>query len=176
MTDPMETSRLILRPFTVDDVEPAHGWFSDPAVMRYTLLGPDKVRADTAARIAFYERHQADHGYSKWIIIDRASGRPAGDAGLIFLPEHQWIDFGYRLAQPFWGRGLATEAASAWVQAAFGPLRLECLTAIVHPEHTPSIRVLQKLGFVQDRREVIRAIEWIVCRLFASRNDPPGNA
>jgi RimJ/RimL family protein N-acetyltransferase len=36
------------------------------------------------------------------------------------LKDYGWIDLGFRLAQPCWGKGLATEMASAWVRAAFG--------------------------------------------------------
>jgi Acetyltransferase (GNAT) domain len=35
------------------------------------------------------------------------------------LKDYGWIDLGFRLAQPSWGNGLATEVASAWVRAAF---------------------------------------------------------
>lgn len=165
MGDVIETDRLRLRPFTSDDARSAFEWFGDPLVMRFTPSGPDKEMAQTAARIAEYRRHQSKYGYSKWIIIERESERPIGDAGLMFLPEYGWTDFGYRLAQPFWGKGLATEAGSAWVQKAFGELELDRLVAIVHPENHASIRVLQKLGFLEERREVIMGMASVVCCL-----------
>jgi ribosomal-protein-alanine N-acetyltransferase len=163
--DAIDTDRLRLRPFISDDVKFAFDWFGDPLVMRFTPSGPDRSMEQTAARIANYKRHQAKHGFSKWIIIERDLGRPIGDAGLLLLAEYGWIDFGYRLAQPFWGKGLATEAASAWVQKAFGELKLDRLAAIVHPENYASIRVLQKLGFLEERRDVIMGMSSIVCGL-----------
>ena len=60
---------------------------------------------------------------------------------------------------------LATEAASGWVQKAFGELKLDRLAAIVHPESYASIRVLQKLGFLEARRDVIIGMSSIVCGL-----------
>src|SRR5215469_6986777 len=119
MNDPIQTGRLTLRPFTPEDVREAFGWFGHPVVMFYTPSGPDRDMADTAARIASYQRHQTEWGFSKWIIADHNSGRPIGDAGLLFTPDYDWVDFGYRLARPYWGQGLATEAASAWVERAF---------------------------------------------------------
>jgi len=163
--DAIHTNRMSLRPFTADDVQHAFGWFGDPLVMRFTPSGPDRTMQETAARIASYERHQSQHGFSKWIIIDRSCSRPIGDAGLMSFPEYGWIDFGYRLAQPYWGKGLATEVASAWVQTAFGELALDRLTAIVHPENCASLRVLQKLGFVKQRRDVFRGMECVVFNL-----------
>lgn len=105
MLDTIDTDRLRLRLFISDDVQFAFDWFGDPLVMRFTPSGPDKKMEQTAARIANYKRHQSGHGFSKWIIIERGSGRPIGDAGLLLLAEYGWIDFGYRLAQPFWGKG-----------------------------------------------------------------------
>jgi ribosomal-protein-alanine N-acetyltransferase len=88
MDDPIETSRLRLRPFRSDDVQGAFDWFGDPAVMRFTPSGPDQNISQAAARIANYQRHQSQFGYSKWIIIERATERPIGDAGLLFLRDY----------------------------------------------------------------------------------------
>jgi ribosomal-protein-alanine N-acetyltransferase len=175
--DPIETDRLRLRPFTPADVQAAFGWFGDPFVMRFTPSGPDSSMGETATRLTSYQCHQSAHGFSKWIIIDRSSNRAIGDSGLLVLPEYGWIDFGYRLARPFWGKGLATEAASAWVQKAFSELNLNRLTAIVNPENASSTRVLQKLGFLEERRERIMGMESIVyCLTPRGRGDPPDHA
>lgn len=171
MDEAIETVRLNLRPFNEDDVREAFSWFGDPLVMRFTPSGPDRNMAQTGERIATYLCHQAEHGFSKWIIVDRNSGRPIGDAGLLFVAEYDWIDFGYRLARPYWGQGLATEAASAWVERAFTQLMLSCLVSIVHPENHASIRVLQKLRFVEERRCEVMGMNSIVYRLTAPLRD-----
>ena len=85
----------------------------------------------------------------------------------MFIPEYDWFDFGYRLARLYWGQGLATEAASAWVERAFGELKLSRLVSIVHPENLASIRVLEKLGFCEERRGVVMGMTSIVCCLTA---------
>lgn len=174
MDKPIETVRLILRPFSDDDAVEAFSWFGDATVMRYTPSGPDRDVAQTTARIAMYRHHQSERGFSKWIITERSSGRPIGDAGLLFIEEYGWIDFGYRIARPYWGSGFATEAASAWVERAFGLPELSCLTAIVHPENSQSIRVLQKLRFVEECRQKVMGMNSIVYRLTApAQTDPP---
>lgn len=173
MQDAIDTDRLRLRPFLPDDIRFAFDWFGDPSVMRFTPSGPDRSMEETSIRIANYERHQSEHGFSKWIIIERDSDHPIGDAGLLLLAEYGWIDLGYRLAQPFWGKGLATEAASAWVQKAFGELKLDRLAAIVHPENYASIRVLEKLGFLEERRDIIMGMNSIVCGLTPDRTRNP---
>jgi RimJ/RimL family protein N-acetyltransferase len=167
MQIPMETERLILRPFEIADAEAAFVWFGDPVVMRFTPSGPDASIERTEARLAHYLEHQDAHGFSKWLILDRHSKLPIGDSGLLLLPDYGWIDFGFRLAQPCWGKGLATEAASVWVRAAFGELHLEQLTAMVHPENVASIRVLAKLGFREGRRATIMGMHSILFFLSA---------
>jgi RimJ/RimL family protein N-acetyltransferase len=144
----IETNRLILRPFESDDVEAAFTWFGNPIIMRFTPTGPDISIEQTKARLAKYQEHQTTHGFSKWIILDRRLGRAIGDSGLLMIEEYGWIDLGFRLAQRYWGKGLATEVASVWVRAAFDDFHIDRLTAIVHPENLASIRVLEKLGFL----------------------------
>ena len=163
----LETSRLILRPFESGDVEPAFGWFGDPIVMRFTPTGPDASIEQTKTRLANYQQHQMTHGFSKWIILERQLGRAIGDSGLLKLEEHGWIDLGFRLAQSYWGKGLATEAASAWVRAAFDDFHIDRLTALVHPENVASIRVLEKLRFQPERRDTIMGMKSIVYSLHA---------
>ena len=107
--------------------------------------GPHASIQQTKARLARYHEHQTAHGFSKRIILDRGSARPLGDAGLLVLKEYGWIDLGFRQAQSYWGKGLATEAASAWVQSAFNEFHIDRLDEFVHPGNVASIRVAGKV-------------------------------
>ncbi len=167
MRTTIETSRLILRPFETGDVEAAFTWFGNPIVMRFTPTGPDTSIEQTKTRLAKYQEHQTAHGFSKWIILDRRLGCAIGDSGLLVLQEYGWIDLGFRFAQPHWGKGLATEVASVWVRAAFNDFHIDRLTAIAHPENFASIRVLEKLGFLTERRDTIMGMNSIVFSLSA---------
>jgi [ribosomal protein S5]-alanine N-acetyltransferase len=164
----IETDRLVLRPFESGDVEAAFAWFGDPIVMRFTPTGPDTSIELTRARLANYQEHQTEHGFSRWVVLDRHSGRPIGDSGLLALQEYGWIDLGFRLAKRYWGQGLATEAAFAWVQAAFDDFHIDRLTAFVHPENVASIRVLEKLRFHAERRDTIMGMNSILFSLGAT--------
>lgn len=163
----IETSRLILRPFEPTDAEAAFGWFGDPVVMRFTPTGPDTSIDETKTRLDKYRNHQIAHGFSKWTIVDRNTGHLIGDSGLLVLQDYGWIDLGFRLKQACWGKGLATEVASAWVHAAFKDLNIDRLTALVHPENGPSIRVLTKLGFCVERQDTIMGMNSILFTLDA---------
>jgi [ribosomal protein S5]-alanine N-acetyltransferase len=168
MRDKIETDRLILRPFEPADAQTAFEWFGDPVVMRFTPTGPDKSVEETRARLAEYQRHQREHGFSKWLILDAHSGDFIGDSGLLVLREYGWIDLGFRLGQQHWRKGLATEAAAVWVRAAFDEFNITRLGAFVHPENVASIRVLEKVGFHAERQDIVMGIEAIVFSLDAS--------
>ena len=71
MRVPIETERLILRPFEAVDAQAAYGWFGDPVVMRFTPGGPDKGIEETTTRLANYREHQIARGFGKWITLDR---------------------------------------------------------------------------------------------------------
>ena len=163
----IETDRLILRPFDPSDAEAAFGWLGNPVVMRFTPTGPLKSIEETNTRLAFFMDHQKAHGFSKWLVLDRNSGVAIGDSGLLILKDYGWIDLGFRFAQQYWGRGLATEAASAWVHTAFDEFRLKRLGAFVHPENVASIRVLEKVEFRNERREMVMGMNSILFYLDA---------
>lgn len=162
MTSPLETPQLFLRPFVPEDAALAFPWLTDAEIMRYMPTGQDFTLAQVEARIARYIAHQGQHGYSRWLAVERSSGLPVGDAGLLYLPATQEVELGYRVIQSHWGRGLATEMAAAWLAQAFGPLDLTEVIAFSHPENLGSIRVMEKSGFHFLRHEQIAGMGVVV--------------
>lgn len=151
----IETNRLLVRPFQQGDAEVAHAWFGNDVVMKHTPTGPDKSIQETQTRLTEYQTHQDSNGFSKWLILDRETRLPIGDSGLLTSSEFDWIDLGIRFAQPYWGRGLATEVGRAWIKKAFGELGLEQLGAFIHLEHSASIGLIKKLGFRFEREDIV---------------------
>ena len=147
---PLHGDRLDLRPFTAADLEDMHRVYGDPEVMRHVGEGGAVTREESARMLAAYRRHQAEHGFAFWAVIDRGAGTLIGDAGLEVAPGG--VELGYTLARAWWGQGLATEAARLCVAAAFGPLGLPRLLAVADPHNPASARVLARLGFVEEGR------------------------
>jgi [ribosomal protein S5]-alanine N-acetyltransferase len=162
MPEILSTPRLLLRPFRLSDAAEAFGWFGDAEVMRYSSLGPDQGLAQTKARVQGYIEHQAHYGYSKWIVVERATSQPVGDSGLMTLPGSDEIELGYRFRRTCWGRGLATEAALAWLQHAFGPLQLPAVIAFANRANAASVRVMQKVGMHFLRFDTLLGIDAVV--------------
>jgi ribosomal-protein-alanine N-acetyltransferase len=143
--DSLATLSLDLRPFTDGDAEAMHRIYSDPLVMRYVATGPAVDRAATERLLRDYTVHQRAHGYSFWGVVERSSGALIGDAGLYRTPAGE-VELGYTLAAPWWGRGYATEAAEAWLAAAFETLGIAEVIALAEPANVASLRVLEKVG------------------------------
>jgi len=143
--DLIETPRLLLRPFGPGDAVLVHRVYSDPEVMRYVATGPMADLAVTERLLADYQAHQTRLGYSFWAVIERSSGALIGDAGLYRTPTGE-VELGYTLGLQWWGRGYATEAASAWLECAFSSLGIFEVVALAEPANVASLHVLEKLG------------------------------
>jgi RimJ/RimL family protein N-acetyltransferase len=161
----LQTTRTVMRPFSEADVIEAFSWFGDPAVMKFTPHGPDATIESTIERIKHYLEHQSNYGCAKWIILERNSMKPIGDAGPMYFPECQSFELGYRLLPGYWNKGLATEVALAWVQLRFQIPGLMNLMAFTHPENAASIRVLEKVGFNFSHRDHLMGMESMVFKI-----------
>jgi ribosomal-protein-alanine N-acetyltransferase len=104
-------------------------------------------------------KHWDEHGYGWWAVEPRASQTTRspgtarvsdsaliGWAGLTYLPETDETEVAYLLDKPFWGRGLATEAARASLRYGFEELAIDTIVGVVHPDNLASQRVLTKAG------------------------------
>jgi RimJ/RimL family protein N-acetyltransferase len=164
----LDTPRLQLRPFTPDDVDAIHVVYSDPDVMRWVGSGPMADRAGSERLVESYAGHQQTYGFAFWAVIERASGALIGDAGL-----HRTVvgetELGYTLAKSAWGRGYATEAAGAWLQAAFGELAIDEVIALVEAPNRASVHVLEKVGFRRNGTRVAFGREHLLFRVSRSR-------
>jgi RimJ/RimL family protein N-acetyltransferase len=148
------TSRLILRAFTKEDVEPLHRILGEEDVLRY-FPNPNPPSQDQVGKLISSQlKHWAEHGYGWWAVEPRWENSLIGWSGLQFLPETKEVEVAYLLDKAFWGKGLASEAAQASLQFGFENFELESIVAIVHPENIASQRVIEKLGmsFVDQAR------------------------
>lgn len=149
---PIETERLLLRPFRLGDAEDLHAIWSDPAAERFRGDEPawprPRVVDDTRRYLEKIVSGQHERGYAPWAVIEKATGRLIGDCGLFPTQDAEpEIELAYGLAPDTWGRGYATEAARACVRVAFEELGAERVVADVDPTNRASVRVLEKVGF-----------------------------
>lgn len=140
----MITSRLRLRPFTLEDAAEMYALNADPEVMRYV---PDLPFEDVAAARRFLEAYLPIYasGYGRLAVIRREDTAFLGWCG---LKKHEdgAVDLGYRFHRRYWGIGYATEAAMACRDHAFTVLGLDSIYAHAAHDNLASQRVLTKIG------------------------------
>ncbi len=94
------------------------------------------------------------HGYGQSILVDKSSGEQIGRVGLHPWPEWDELELGWVLARRSQGRGLAQEAAQAWLAWASDVHPAPYLTAVIHPDNHASIRLAERLSFTFLRPDV----------------------
>lgn len=162
MSLPDPTRRLSYRPVASDDVEAIHAIWSDPEVVRYLPSEPDASIDETAERVDRHRQRFEQTGFGLCAVVERESGDVVGVCGLFGV---EWVgpdvEIAYHFARRVWGRGYATEAAGAWLEQAFGRLRLPRVVALAYPANRASTRVMEKIG-MNDPYEVERYGETLV--------------
>jgi RimJ/RimL family protein N-acetyltransferase len=150
----LTTERLVLRPFTPEDLAELAPIHAEESFWWYPLRAGMSENETREFLTRVIERYETD-GFGLEALVDRSSGEMIGWAGLAvphFLPEIlPAVEVGWRLAEAHRGRGLATEAGSAAVQWAFTEGGLDRLVSIYEPENVASGRVMARLGFTHWR-------------------------
>jgi RimJ/RimL family protein N-acetyltransferase len=148
----IETSRLLLRPPRIEDLDELVAIHAEPAVKRF--MGRFE-RPDIMRWMELAERDWEEHGYGRVAIIQRRDGRLLGRTGLKYWLQFGETEVGWVLRTDAWGRGFATEAAIACLDWGFQNLALAYVTAMIRPDNTRSIRVAERLGMSPLREDVL---------------------
>jgi 3-dehydroquinate dehydratase / shikimate dehydrogenase len=148
----LTTERLILRPWRESDLEPFAALNADPQVMRFFPRRLDREASDLMARRL--AAHIDEAGWGLWAAEVKDVAPFIGFIGLQAIPFEApfgpAVEVGWRLAQPYWGRGYAPEGARAALEYAFGTLELDEVVSMTIPANLPSQRVMQKLGLTRN--------------------------
>lgn len=145
----LETERLVLRPFVVEDAESMYrNWAGDPEVTKY-LTWPAHASANVSRMLLTdWCAHYSDPEYYQWAIAwkERADDPFGGISVVNMTAETECVEIGYCIGRDFWGRGVMTEALSAVIDFFFdrvGALRVQ---ARHDPRNPGSGRVMEKCG------------------------------
>ena len=161
----LETPRLVLRPLTLEHLEPAHRLWTEPGVRRY--LWDDEIITPERARLPLSgsEADFAVHGFGLWGVYRPDDAQLIGFSGLRqadIVPEPELL---FGLTESEWGRGLAREASSAVLQFGFEKLRLPVIGAATDRPNQPSVKLLARLGFQAAGETRIGGLDTLLFRL-----------
>ena len=147
----IETERMILREFRMEDAGPFFELRTDEAVMEFMDREPlqsmeeaEKMLADTID--AFEQGAKVS-----WALTLKGKEEMIGYASFWkWEKAHFWAETGYALRQPYWGKGLMYEALEAVIGFGFGMMDLHRIVGDVNPNNIASIKLLEKLGFQKE--------------------------
>ncbi len=155
----IETERLLLRPFTLDDVPAYAAIRAKPEVMRFFPATDEAPEVGALRVIAHFMGHWRDPGYGPWAAIEKSSGRLIGHMGLRYMPEFGETEILYILDSTVWRRGLATEGAAASRDHAFDAVGLDRVMAIALPGNVASTGVMTKIGMRFEKMATYKGLE-----------------
>ncbi len=151
-TQTIETERLILRRFKVEDAEEMFdNWASDPEVTRF-LTWPAHSNTDvTKAVLSDWVSRYEDGGYFNWAMEYKETGQVIGNISVVKLNGNtDSADMGYCMSRSYWGMGLMPEALKAVMDYLFDTVQLNRVAACHDVNNPKSGRVMDKAGMKQE--------------------------
>ena len=146
----LETDRLILRMFQLDDLSDIHEYYADYDCTKYTTQRQLEIH-ESWGKMAALAGHWSLYNYGSYALEEKNLRRVIGFAGLDYPidwpePEIQWA-----LVRKFWGKGYASEAAWAVKKMADKYLPDLSLISLIHPENHNSINLAKSLGAIYEK-------------------------
>jgi ribosomal-protein-alanine N-acetyltransferase len=156
----VETPRLALRGWTLDDAEANLAIFGDPRVWTHLSAARGRVTGidESRARIARLIATLAEHGVAHWALVEKETSDVVGSCGFRPPAAPGELEIGFTIAPWRWGRGYASEIARAC--AAFGLTRVPRVVALTSPANVGARRVLAHAGMRYERDVVEDGAPW----------------
>jgi [ribosomal protein S5]-alanine N-acetyltransferase len=143
----LETTRLVLRPYSEEDISALVRLAGAREVAATTLRIPHPYTEQNALEYLVTTAAESIAGpQTRFAITLRSDGQLCGGTGLRIDSAHQHAELGYWLGVPFWGQGYATEAARAVLDYGFDMLGLHRIYASYFAHNLASGKVLRKIG------------------------------
>ncbi|MEK5038552.1 GNAT family N-acetyltransferase [Sporosarcina sp. FSL K6-3457] len=140
-----ETHRLILCVLDDSHLESVKEFWGDEEVM---ALCDGASSHDVLPRIIdAYRKCQEIHGLSVYAVKDKETNEIIGAAGFNIINSVSNIELIYHYSKKSWGKGFATEVASACIEIARNHGKVQMIMASASPENKRSLKVLEKVGF-----------------------------
>ena len=144
----LETNRLILRPYRIEDAEAMyHGWANDPDVAKYVTWNPHEKIETTRTLLRQWIREYEQPQTLRFAVTLKPENRLIGGIDVVRYLDNAGKTpvIGYALAKAYWNHGYMTEACQCLLDYLFSngcaEVRIDAM-----PENTGSIRVIEKCG------------------------------
>jgi len=149
----LESSRLLYRPFEMSDAQDLFSMDANPIVHKYLWQKPTLHIDESLQIIDYLLKQYNENGIGRYATILKETGGFIGWTGIKYINDHvengqtNFYDYGYRLNEPFWNKGYATEATTFWLDHGFKTKKITTMNAYTHAENGASNHILEKAGF-----------------------------
>ena len=149
----LETSRLLLRHFVIDDLDSLFTFYSDPEVTKYIPDAPRTLEETKEELEWFMNGNPRFPELGLWATIHKETNELIGRCGLLpwTIEGRDEVEVAFAFARAYWRRGFATEVAQALVQYGFSHLHLSRLICLIDHNNQASIGVASKVGMVFEK-------------------------
>lgn len=150
MFENLESDRLVIRPFTMDDTPGFVVRRNELDVARYQnwQLPFSGEQGDRIVTSLVDMDGPTNDEWWMAIVADRKTGETLGDLALHLSSEGRTAEVGYTFHRKFWGNGYAVEAVAMLVEYLFDVLHVTRVFGMLHPDNVASAMVLERTGFV----------------------------
>jgi len=149
------TERTLIREITVEDVPSLYEIYQDERVKRYTDSLYEKIDDEIVYTKEYIRSYYGFYEYGMWIVENLETGRVIGRAGLEPLEDR--VELGYLIAGDYQGAGIGSEVCFAVMNIAREIFECGTIYARCHKDNKSSLRILEKLGFVETQDEKLNA-------------------
>ncbi len=156
----IETERLILRAFVIEDVPFAFSnWMSDEKVTEF-LRWPTHRSMDITKRVmAEWLDNYTDKSFYQWAIVLKEIGEPVGTISVVDIDERtNKVHIGYCIGSKWWNKGYTSEAFAAIIPFFFNDVKVGRIEAQHDPNNPNSGKVMKKCGLQYEG--TLRKADW----------------
>jgi ribosomal-protein-alanine N-acetyltransferase len=146
-TPDLETERLLLRKFSLEDAKDMYEYASDPEVAKYMTWNPHQTINDSLGFIQFtLDRYEKDEA-GDWGIVLRENNKFIGSCGFVWVDKKNLCGhIGYTLSKRYWNKGIMSEAVKRLLEFGFNEMNLHRIESFHRLPNEASGRVMQKVG------------------------------
>jgi ribosomal-protein-alanine N-acetyltransferase len=152
-TRELETDRLVLRGFRMDDAEAMYrNWASDPEVTKY-LTWPPHADIDASKQVLDeWVGQYENNNFYQWAIVLKTNGdEPIGSISVVHGDDAiRMVHVGYCIGKQWWHRGITPEAFAAVIKFLFCEVGVNRIESRHDPNNPNSGKVMQKCGLTYE--------------------------
>ena len=159
-TQRLETERLILRRFVIEDSEAMYkNWASDEEVTKY-LMWPTHSSPEISKTVTEnWVNSYSDEKFYQWAIVPKDVGEPIGGISVVHMKENiSMVHIGYCIGKKWWNKGITSEALKAVMDFLFDEVKVNRIESRHDPRNPNSGKVMKKCGMKYEG--TLRSSDW----------------